>query len=434
MYNFETEEPLIPNKNHTFKGPFEKNGEKKRLRSRNSYLESLSDEKKKTRNYHRRRSKQERRKRCKARRIAKPSYYGKPSYFRRYRKPKSNHYLPKKNVVPAKKTTNCITTFTSAYCELYDNCKIDHTTKEQLHKLIDNCVAEIDCCINNPFLQHKSVESMKGKLAADLIVTMFQLLATSKKNKLFVYFIAYLNKIFPKTICKLIHQVPIYGCWKDLLDIVAELGKSKSVKAKALRKACLIEYAKQLREDGKSVAIAVKQSELPFISMAAKWAPREAKSYDKKYKVVDEILTYMFGESAMKEDKHRCRKRYRRLIKKLNTFFKMPEVMQLILNARKVEMVVEKKVNIGDEESKEDTGKMEYADVGKVNTYATVCKLTSYYDFKKVVENEYFDRIRHILQHSKERYLALYTFKIESYNDTSETKADDEVKTEEKYK
>ena len=115
---------------------------KKRLRSRNSYLESLSDEKKKTRNYHRRRSKQERRKRCKARRIAKPSYYGKPSYFRRYRKPKSNHYLPKKNVVPAKKTTNCITTFTSAYCELYDNCKIDHTTKEQLHKLIDNC-----CCL-----------------------------------------------------------------------------------------------------------------------------------------------------------------------------------------------------------------------------------------------------------------------------------------------
>ena len=108
--------------------------------------------------------------------------------------------------------------------------------------------------------------------------------------------------------------------------------------------------------------------------------------------------------------------------------------MQLILNARKVEMVVEKKVNIGDEESKEDTGKMEYADVGKVNTYATVCKLTSYNDFKKVVENEYFDRIRHILQHSKERYLALYTFKIESYNDTSETKADDEVKTEEKYK
>ena len=66
--------------------------------------------------------------------------------------------------------------------ELYDNCKIDHTTKEQLHKLIDNCVAEIDCCINNPFLQRKSVESMKGKLAADLIVTMFQLLATSKKN------------------------------------------------------------------------------------------------------------------------------------------------------------------------------------------------------------------------------------------------------------
>ena len=49
-----------------------------------------------------------------------------------------------------------------------------------------------------------------------------------------------------------------------------------------------------------------EQSELPFISMAAKWAPREAKSYDKKYKVVDEILTYMFGESAMKEDKHRC--------------------------------------------------------------------------------------------------------------------------------
>ena len=29
MYNFETEEPLIPNKNHTFKGPFEKHGRKK---------------------------------------------------------------------------------------------------------------------------------------------------------------------------------------------------------------------------------------------------------------------------------------------------------------------------------------------------------------------------------------------------------------------
>ena len=48
--------------------------------------------------------------------------------------------------------------------------------------------------------------------------------------------------------------------------------------------------------------------------------------------------------------------------------------MQLILNARKVEMVVEKKVNIGDEESKEDTGKMEYAEVGKINTYGNAAK------------------------------------------------------------
>ena len=41
----------------------------------------------------------------------------------------------------------------------------------------------------------------------------------------------------------------------------------------------------------------------PHLSFAAKWAPRERKTYDKKYKVVDEIASYMFpSKSDMRHD------------------------------------------------------------------------------------------------------------------------------------
>lgn len=70
----------------------------------------------------------------------------------------------------------------------------------------------------------------------------------------------------------------------------------------------------------------------PRLSFAAKWAPREKKTYDKKYKVVDELTLYMFpaksdvSNGGGGKSKYIRRKMYRNAVTKLCKSLSVPEI------------------------------------------------------------------------------------------------------------
>ena len=127
------------------------------------------------------------------------------------------------------------------------------------------------------------------------------------ERKIFVYMLVKLHAVWPKTINVLVGEIPFYGCWKDLLEIVSELDTTKKDSEMALRKSCLQLFAKQINKDlkelelynpveGKEEVEEKKEKEnapAPRLSFAAKWAPREKKTYDKKYKVATEFCCKM---------------------------------------------------------------------------------------------------------------------------------------------
>lgn len=203
------------------------------------------------------------------------------------------------------------------------------TPKERVHELVDNVLSSL-----------KTAED-PVRVAHDLVVAMFHCRATRSmgkgERKIFVYMLVKLYAVWPKTINVLVGEIPFYGCWKDLLEIVSELDTTKKDSEMALRKSCLQLFAKQINKDlkelelynpveGKEEVEEKKEKEnapAPRLSFAAKWAPREKKTYDKKYKVVDEIAKYMFPTG---ESKYQRRKMYRNAITKICKSLSVPEI------------------------------------------------------------------------------------------------------------
>lgn len=210
-----------------------------------------------------------------------------------------------------------LTTTTDSRVDLFFNA-VRSTPEEGMRGLIDKVVAQI---------RSEATDSKeKAELAADLIVSIFQMRATRGMGKgerhLAVVSLVYLHTMFPKTIESLMEEVPFYGSWKDLLEI------STSVKVQTgLRDACLKLFARQLEEDAKAVrASEAKGAEGNLtISLAAKWAPREGKAYDKKGKVVKTLSKMLFPlETLSKGDR---RKLYRKLVGGLTRQLKVPEML-----------------------------------------------------------------------------------------------------------
>jgi Mg-chelatase subunit ChlD len=132
-------------------------------------------------------------------------------------------------------------------------------------------------------IQNTTDHFEKGKLAADLFVTIFQLRATRGMGKgerdLFVKSISHVYNLYPDTTKNLLFLIPHYGCFKDLLEIAVYEEANIN-----LKKVCLDIFAIQLQKD--------EHSDTP--SLAGKWAPREGKSYDKKGKVVSYLCNNLF--------------------------------------------------------------------------------------------------------------------------------------------
>jgi hypothetical protein len=227
------------------------------------------------------------------------------------------------NKVPTENWAIQLSSSGETLVDLFFN-SVRSTPKERLYELMDKV-------LNAMKLLEKDQAT---RMAHDLVVTMFHCRATRGMGKgerqLFVWMLVKLNTYWPNTINALIRVIPFYGRWKDLLDIVAECHETTNIKYKALRESCLNLFVIQINEDLKKLEeyeSMKKQEEdnkvsAPHLSFAAKWAPREQKTYDKKYKVVNEIASYMFP-AKVKNDR---RKLYRKVITRLTKSLDIPEI------------------------------------------------------------------------------------------------------------
>ncbi len=175
-------------------------------------------------------------------------------------------------------------------------------------------------------IQNTTDHFEKGKLAADLFVTIFQLRATRGMGKgerdLFVKSISHVYNLYPDTTKNLLFLIPRYGCFKDLLEIAVYEEANEN-----LKHVCLDIFAIQLQKD--------EHSDTP--SLAGKWAPREGKSYDKKGKVVSYLCNNLFpneekliNTQGVLIDNQRLsiqRKMYRKLVVSLTNKLEIPEVL-----------------------------------------------------------------------------------------------------------
>ena len=98
---------------------------------------------------------------------------------------------------------------------------------------------------------------------------------------------------FPETTTSLLECIPNYGYWKDLLLLISEIKKNpiKDINYKNLENKIYKIYSIQLLED-----YAKYKSGYKDISLAAKFAPRENKSFDRKYNSVSKIIKILFPE------------------------------------------------------------------------------------------------------------------------------------------
>lgn len=164
----------------------------------------------------------------------------------------------------------------------------------------------------------------KASIAADLFATLFHLRATRGMGKgerhLFVLALVHLHREFPSTVESLVTEIPFYGSFKDLLEIVTH----EDVDGR-LEKACLEAFAQQLVSDSRAIEASKADGSVPSISFAGKWAPREGKSYDKVKKVVDSLCQLLYSSDDMSI--FQKRKQYRQLTVSLNAKLNVPEVL-----------------------------------------------------------------------------------------------------------
>jgi hypothetical protein len=105
-------------------------------------------------------------------------------------------------------------------------------------------------------------------------------------------FIVHLYERFPDVVLDLMHFIPRYGYWKDLLSLLLECPKRGYSEMHA--KAWLL-FADQLGSDLLELETALEESRTPEISLCAKYVPSEGgKSHSKALRADKEIRKIMF--------------------------------------------------------------------------------------------------------------------------------------------
>jgi len=175
-------------------------------------------------------------------------------------------------------------------------------------------------------------EAREGKddeKVINLFVMAFQVrwCRGGKGSKLVFYqALASLYEVLPEAVIALIHLIPSFGYWKDLLLLVEETATNPhlGVNYGNLHAKVWDIYAAELMKDVALLTSHEDKPGKPSISFASKYAPRQKSHFDTKLKAVSCIANRMFPTSAAgdKSVKHR----YRDVVTKLTAVLEVPEV------------------------------------------------------------------------------------------------------------
>ena len=159
---------------------------------------------------------------------------------------------------------------------------------------------------------------------ADLIVLAFQTRCcrggAGKGEKALSYKMIHLlvDALGAETVEPLLPLVPEMGYWKDILQLIALKPTGP------IAERCLELYAEVLKSDEAELAAATAEKRVPKLTLAAKWAPREGGSFDKKAQLASKLALKLHGTSA---NKPAAQRRYRKLVASLNASLNVPEVL-----------------------------------------------------------------------------------------------------------
>jgi hypothetical protein len=164
------------------------------------------------------------------------------------------------------------------------------------------------------------------EMVKDLFVMAFQTrwCRGGKAEKLLFYkFIVHLYERFPNVVLDLMHLIPKYGYWKDLLSLLLECPTRGSDEMHA--KVWSL-FADQLGSDLLELETALEEGRTPEISLCAKYAPSEGGQHSKALRADMEIGKIMF-HGAVDVSGHHVRAKYRRMLSRLRTQLHLTETL-----------------------------------------------------------------------------------------------------------
>eukprot|EP00307_Rebecca_sp_RCC1486_P006573 CAMPEP_0119433940 /NCGR_PEP_ID=MMETSP1335-20130426/50416_1 /TAXON_ID=259385 /ORGANISM="Chrysoculter rhomboideus, Strain RCC1486" /LENGTH=747 /DNA_ID=CAMNT_0007459789 /DNA_START=27 /DNA_END=2271 /DNA_ORIENTATION=+ len=172
-------------------------------------------------------------------------------------------------------------------------------------------------------------ESGDVQILVDLFVLTFQTRATRGEGKgekaLFLELYIRLHARFPQTAERMLTLVPHFGYFKDWLLILEAAENANNERARErlvpVVRAVLDLYAAKLNEDAAELKRARADGNAhPRLSLAAKWAPREGRHFNKQARA---LAGRMFPDASPDA----ARRLYRRRVAELNRALSTPELL-----------------------------------------------------------------------------------------------------------
>ena len=150
------------------------------------------------------------------------------------------------------------------------------------------------------------------------------------ERKVFYHILVVLFERYPGVVIDLLHLVPSYGYWKDLLSLLLECNKGH-VDYTLLRSKVWSLFAGQLKSDMEELDAATQEARAPRnLSLAAKFAPSEGSHFSKLLGADKEISKILFpalvGAHVTDAAWPAARAKYRRLLTSLRRALAVPEV------------------------------------------------------------------------------------------------------------
>lgn len=167
-------------------------------------------------------------------------------------------------------------------------------------------------------------------LIADLFVLTFQTRdcrGGKGEKMLFYHMLLELYEQYPETVISLLGEIKNYGYYKDLINllemIVSKQSNIEFNNLDRLKSEIVDLFTSQLLKDKKELESSSVSGEIPKLSLAAKYAPREGKKFSA---ICNMFVKKLFSKSSTSKEQ------YRKLIVSLAKTLDIPEVLMCAKN------------------------------------------------------------------------------------------------------